>query len=407
MKLSKMLCPLLSMLILSSCSLSEPIKEQTSVTTKATTKKEIVFTSEITEKTTISETTSPSPEESEGKPPVFSELEPLVAYMRDEYKKGVTEIAVGLSDGFKPLLKELVYYVNLPLLNAENHHYSEEYTEVVYTTELYPGMKIAAAYHSGDTSKLNEEETVVYKIAAEIVEKAKTMPSDIAAERFIHDEICRATAYFDKIEKESLSRYCTAVGVFIDGKANCQGYADAFCMLSEMYGFNADKLTGIAAGIDHVWNIIELDGEWYSVDVCWDDNIFAFEEREYIQYYYFNAPTELMRGDHVWNDMAAAYPLKKELDENYFYLVSGADETSFGHNTESLSEAVWYCADRLIAEKTESFVMAPYDGAFDTADEVCAEINRYITEKKITRHITYNAYVKTIGDYTFLYVELT
>ena len=42
-----------------------------------------------------------------------------------------------------------------------------------------------------------------------------------------------------------------------------------------------------------------------------------------------------------------------------------------------------------------------------SADEVCAEINRYITEKEIPRGITYNSYVKNIGDYTFLYVELT
>jgi len=372
--------------------------------TKASTIKEIVFTSETTEKT---ETTTSPPKETEPEIPVFSELEPLVGYMRKEYAKGITEITVGLSGGFKPSLKELVYYVNFPLLNAENHHYSDDYTETVYTTELYPGTKIAAAYYSGDTSALSDDELVVYETAVEIVEKAKEKPSDYEAELFIHDEICRAADYYNSIDKDGLSRYCTALGVFIEGRANCQGYADAFCMLAEMYGFNTDKLTGIAAGIEHVWNLIELDGEWYSVDVCWDDNVFAMEEKAYIQYYYFNAPTEIMRGDHVWNDMASAYPLKKNLDEKYFYLIPDTDQTEFGHNTESLTEAVWYCADRLIEEKTETFVMAPYDAAFDSADEVCAEINRYITEKEIPRGITYNSYVKNIGDYTFLYIELT
>lgn len=407
MKLSKKLIPcLLSVLIMSSCGPSEPMAEKTSETTKASTIKKVEFTSETTERETKTETSAPILEEEE-KLPVFSDLEELVAYMREQYKSGITEITVGLNGGFKPSLKELVYYVNLPLLNAETHHYSDEYTEVVYTTELYPGMKIVSAYKSGDTSALSEEELKVYEIASEIVEKAKEFPSEIEAELFIHDEICRATAYYDGIEKERLSRYCTSVGVFIDGKANCQGYADAFSMLCEMYGFNTDKLTGIAAGIDHVWNLIELDGEWYSVDVCWDDNVFSTAEKDYIQYYYFNAPTEIMRGDHVWNDMAAAYPLKKKLDENYYYFLFATDETPFGHKTDSLKEAVWYCADGLIEERAETFVMAPYDAAFDTADELCGEINRYITEKAIPRHITYNVYVKNISDYTFLYVELT
>ena len=59
-------------------------------------------------------------------------------------------------------------------------------------------------------------------------------------------------------------------GVLLDGTGVCQSYATAYQLLLNAVGIEND----LEYGDDHVWNMIVLDGEWYHVDVTWDDPIF-------------------------------------------------------------------------------------------------------------------------------------
>ena len=69
-----------------------------------------------------------------------------------------------------------------------------------------------------------------------------------------------------------------AYGALVNGKAVCSGYAKAFDLLAKSYGLSSIIVTGTAtnsSGITepHAWNQIYLDGEWYNVDVTWEDPI--------------------------------------------------------------------------------------------------------------------------------------
>lgn len=59
----------------------------------------------------------------------------------------------------------------------------------------------------------------------------------------------------------------TASGVLLEGKGVCQSYALAYQLLLNEVGIP----NCLEHGKNHVWNMIELDGEWYHVDVTWDD----------------------------------------------------------------------------------------------------------------------------------------
>ena len=60
----------------------------------------------------------------------------------------------------------------------------------------------------------------------------------------------------------------------IDGAARghgvCEAYARAYSYLCRLYGIEIIVVSGVSRG-PHAWNYIKLDGEWYLIDVTWDD----------------------------------------------------------------------------------------------------------------------------------------
>ncbi|MCI7085752.1 hypothetical protein MR988_06540 [bacterium] len=84
--------------------------------------------------------------------------------------------------------------------------------------------------------------------------------------------------------------YCdcfNAYGALINGKAVCQGYAELYSCLLSRAGIN----NALISSKDHVWNAVELENQWYNVDVTWDDT--ANTNR------YFNLSQPLFSCDHT------------------------------------------------------------------------------------------------------------
>ena len=58
-----------------------------------------------------------------------------------------------------------------------------------------------------------------------------------------------------------------------------------------------------------------VDGEWYMVDVTWDDPIPDVSGRKY--YAYFNVTSDYLRVNHIWNE--ECFPECTAKKYNYFY----------------------------------------------------------------------------------------
>ena len=52
------------------------------------------------------------------------------------------------------------------------------------------------------------------------------------------------------------------------GQSNCNGYALSFLAIMRECGIDCTYETGD----NHAWNAVKLDGEWYNIDVTWDDS---------------------------------------------------------------------------------------------------------------------------------------
>lgn len=75
----------------------------------------------------------------------------------------------------------------------------------------------------------------------------------------------------------------TAEGALVKGAAVCDGYAKAFLQMAKACGLEAKYVSGKAGAcyesdgllgnINHAWNKVKLDGQWYHVDVTWEDPV--------------------------------------------------------------------------------------------------------------------------------------
>lgn len=92
----------------------------------------------------------------------------------------------------------------------------------------------------------------------------------------IHDFICEINTY---VRESEGGIYCySAYGSLVDRKSVCEGYAEAFKLLCDKAGIECILITGMSLPSNqtkmetHMWNIVRMDdGEWYAVDVTWDD----------------------------------------------------------------------------------------------------------------------------------------
>lgn len=63
----------------------------------------------------------------------------------------------------------------------------------------------------------------------------------------------------------------TMWGGLVEGRAVCDGYAKSLMYCLNVVGISSQMVTGTAKGQSHAWNIVQLDNNYYHVDLTWAD----------------------------------------------------------------------------------------------------------------------------------------
>ncbi len=165
---------------------------------------------------------------------------------------------------------------------------------------------------------------------SEIIAKAKQISSQAGRYsaafdqiKYVHDYLCRTVEYdYDSLTKSSESKTPyeqmsnTAYGALINGKAVCGGISYAFELIMQQLGYECGYISGNAKGGSHAWNMIKAGGNYYCIDVTFDDHI--EKGKDYIEYNYFCITSTEMSRDHTpANEFA--YPYADSNDMNYYY----------------------------------------------------------------------------------------
>lgn len=155
-------------------------------------------------------------------------------------------------------------------------------------------------------------------------DEIKNYMTDYDKELVIHDYIINHCKYGNSDNKDN-SEY-TAYGALINGKAVCSGYAAAANLLLMCAGVECKIVTGVATSTkngkveteNHAWNQVKIGGEWYHLDVTWDDPV---ADKDTLIHEYFNIKDSIIQADHEWEDVNAS---ECNSMKNNFYMKNGA-----------------------------------------------------------------------------------
>lgn len=136
--------------------------------------------------------------------------------------------------------------------------------------------------------------------------------------------------------------YCSAEGMLARGNGTCEAYHRAYEMLLKRAGISYGRMEGNG----HVWTAVKMDGEWYQVDVTWDDNGYA-SKGSYENYLYFGIDDYIMNLVHSEHYVHSGYE-SNSLKNNYIYK-SGTIDRWYNKFTSEITSN--------IASRQETFSM--------------------------------------------------
>lgn len=116
--------------------------------------------------------------------------------------------------------------------------------------------------------KMNEVEREEAKLAYEqelsyIVSQVDVKMSDAEKALWVHDYLISAFEY------DVSQSFYDAYSLFRERKGVCQAYSLAYIAVLRELGINAVMVA--SDEMNHAWNLVEIDGEWYHVDLVFDD----------------------------------------------------------------------------------------------------------------------------------------
>lgn len=169
-------------------------------------------------------------------------------------------------------------------------------------TKLYP--KIETDYIEAETRKQTQAniDTGIQPYLAAIDQAKAAGADEMELELLIHDMIIEAVdyEYIPGTNTPQSAAYAHSIAGFFEGTGVvCEGYAKTFQMLMTYAGVDSIYAVGYGNGGGHAWNLVSLDGEWYNIDLTWDDMGGDISYNDGIRYRYYNCSTDFF-GNHIY-----------------------------------------------------------------------------------------------------------
>lgn len=165
-------------------------------------------------------------------------------------------------------------------------------------------------YLSEDFSSLNEVNVGISNlenIKNDVL--SKTGEDQIENLRIVHDYLVDTVEYDVNAGKNVYNIY----GALVNKKAVCEGYARTYKLILDELGIPCIIACGMAKNSSgkiesHAWNYVQIDGNWYAVDVTWDDPVIIGNGNvtDDIKYRYFLVGSDIFFEDHFEDGNIAA-----------------------------------------------------------------------------------------------------
>ena len=140
---------------------------------------------------------------------------------------------------------------------------------------------------------------------SQIMRGVNAAMGDYEKELYFHDYLIKNCSYDNYAQSDGdYSNSYTAYGALVEGRAVCEGYARAMQLLLNEAGIESFLVPGTAfnqygAMVNHMWNAVKINSQWYHLDATWDDPQSAGSSST-VWHTYFNLSDEEILRDHSY-----------------------------------------------------------------------------------------------------------
>ncbi len=181
------------------------------------------------------------------------------------------EIDPKTSDGVARLKDVLTYVAKIPELFGVEYEKGFKVSSVAGPN----GTMIAKALKITYTNTKEEGDALLAELNAKIdeviAENITPGMTELQMALKLHDYIVLNTVYDTAGTIPDRNKGASAYDILICGNGVCEGYAQAYNMLLDRVGMSSIMVTSYE--MNHAWNLVNVDNEWYHVDATWDDPV--------------------------------------------------------------------------------------------------------------------------------------
>jgi hypothetical protein len=164
----------------------------------------------------------------------------------------------------------------------------------------------------GNVQKIKQADKTFQNKINEILSKLSGKNTALEREIYIHNYLVNNVTYID-------GENChNAYGAIVNNKGVCEGYSTAFMVLMRRAGVNCILVNGVGNNDDHEWNMVELDGKFYHVDLTFDDPIINEGKINMLRFSHFNLTEDEISVDHQIKNNYYPIPSAKADKYNFF-----------------------------------------------------------------------------------------
>lgn len=129
----------------------------------------------------------------------------------------------------------------------------------------------------------------------EIVNEAKKQEKDFNKIKFVHDELIKMSTYNNNANSYEFQ---SIISIFDTKETVCAGYTYGFKFIMDQLEIDSIAVIDTSdenKSDNHIWNMVNLYGKWYNIDVTYDGQL---SKNSSIAYNYFLKDNDEFYKDH-------------------------------------------------------------------------------------------------------------
>ena len=213
-----------------------------------------------------------------------------------------------------------------------------------HDTSAYPAYSSSNNYSELTKSYSNVTEDDINTINSILNSIIKPGMTETEKIRTVHNWIVCNTTYNDNYYDRGDS--FNHVSNLLNNKTGvCQGYSVTFYIFMKQMGIPCTLVMGKTDNVSHAWNAVKLDGNWYYIDVTWDDPVVNgtsnYPGGDNISYEYLLCTYNHISMTHTEDNYIGTTPLPNGISNDYndlMYRMSGFTNVMRVNSSEELAD---------------------------------------------------------------------